>query len=82
MPFGSRVDNNYLGLVSTSVIEGNVIGDASNSDTLGLTDDTADVTTSCPIVLRAAGKYRMENAYFATATDAYSYKSHSVLAES
>lgn len=55
MPFGSRVNNNYLGLVSTSVIEGNVIGDASNSATLGLTGSAADIATSCPVVLRAAG---------------------------
>ena len=33
-------DNNFLGLLSTSVIEGNVIGGASNSDTLGLTGST------------------------------------------
>ncbi len=29
-------DNNFFGLLSTSVVEGNVIGSASNSDTLGL----------------------------------------------
>ena len=49
-------DNNFLGLISTSVIEGNVIGSLSNGDTLGLsgsTDGSFDATLIGP-----TGQYR------------------------
>ena len=49
-------DNNFLGLTSTSVIEGNVVGSLSNSDTLGLsgsTDGSFDATLIGP-----TGQYR------------------------
>ena len=49
-------DNNFLGLISTSVIEGNVVGSLSNGDTLGLagsTDGSFDAALIGP-----AGQYR------------------------
>ena len=49
-------DNNFLGLTSTSVIEGNVVGSLSNGDTLGLsgsTDGSFDATLIGP-----ASQYR------------------------
>ncbi|MBG6076847.1 autotransporter domain-containing protein [Polaromonas sp. CG_9.11] len=49
-------DNNFLGLISTSVIEGNVIGSLSNSDTLGLAGSTdASFNTA---LIGPTGQYR------------------------
>ena len=49
-------DNNWLGLLPTSVIEGNVIGGASSSDTLGLAGSTdASFNTA---LIGPAGQYR------------------------
>ena len=48
--------NNFLGLISTSVIEGNVVGSLSNSDTLGLAGSTdASFNTA---LIGPTGQYR------------------------